>query len=97
MNNNLQAANKLTLDHISTHAGLTYFVETNAFGILIFRENFDLEMLCMKCKNQQLLMFCVQVTDFKESITKEAEKLIEEFFPRKCIELDQLLKVAKII
>nr|CAB3265250.1 proteasome activator complex subunit 3-like [Phallusia mammillata] len=29
---------------------------------------------------------------FKESITKEAEELVKDFFPRKCIELDILLK-----
>ena len=36
----------------------------------------------------------LQVEKFKDDITKEAEKLINDFFPRKCIELDELLKVC---
>uniref|UniRef100_H2YEN4 Proteasome activator PA28 C-terminal domain-containing protein n=1 Tax=Ciona savignyi TaxID=51511 RepID=H2YEN4_CIOSA len=33
-----------------------------------------------------------QVKTFKEEITKEAEHLINDFFPRKCIELNEYLK-----
>lgn len=33
-----------------------------------------------------------KIETFKEDITKEAEILINDFFPRKCLELDNLLK-----
>ncbi|XP_078493850.1 proteasome activator complex subunit 3-like isoform X2 [Ciona intestinalis] len=43
----------------------------------------------LKIKDKELKL---QIKTFKDDITKEAEHLINDFFPRKCIELNEYLK-----
>uniref|UniRef100_F6S376 Proteasome activator PA28 N-terminal domain-containing protein n=2 Tax=Ciona intestinalis TaxID=7719 RepID=F6S376_CIOIN len=43
----------------------------------------------LKIKDKELKL---QIKNFKDEITKEAEHLINDFFPRKCIELNEYLK-----